>query len=689
MDDRPTPEWVLTLRQVDPYYVWAVATRFEGMPPARDMVPLLVELVPVAASMNLRALLGLEFDRKEVVVPEVTFQIPQFTIYAAKRVVHKVIGFLSDKGARWELGLPFASPSRFLPKDWPPPGHQPIARPRSDTQVVGIIDYGCAFAHRQLRAWQQVDGQWKRGQGTRVLSLWDQGGTWENRFPAAEAGFHPPRWDVPVDFDYGVEWQKDGVPDGTGAGKPAVGMNAYVRQFAHGEAIDEQACYALSGYKAIHAAVTHGCHVTDVAAGFPDPLLPPDQDPGKPLTHDIVFVDLPRYFSTKPVSGLLRTYVLDAVHYVFSCAKPEVPVTINLSYGAYAGPHDGSSILERALDAAILARRQPATGGKGGATDILIAAGNGADQEAHVEVPIPPGKDVELCWSNIPDNPTDQFIEIWFDDGAAGCEVRFAPPGGAGGGKWVAAGDLDLVEVSGKPVWAVIAPKQVSQSQDRRMVLIAVGPTGGNTLRPLAPFGDWTLAIRNKGARAATVKAWIERNDPVFGSAAGPRQARFRRTVVEGKQVVTAYETLNNVASGSQTIVVGGYVGDSGRVPLYSGKAQQVCQQGQLKPPQAANGKQRPEVLAICEEGEDLPGVAAACVVGSERVRLPGTSVACAVATRYVAAKRLDQPTDGPVELPPPEGEGETELPRVPRPGKRGPDAGTSPMDATAPRRLD
>jgi hypothetical protein len=461
---------------------------------------------------------------------------------------------------------------------------------------------------------------------------------------AVKAGLRPPCWVGPGDFGYGAEllrdtcssslWDKVETSPGHTETIRGLSMNDYLRAFAMLGEIDEERCYEYSGYQPAHAPVTHGAHIMDVAAGYPNPWLRPDADPGPPPEQEIVFVQLPRFFSGQQVSGLLRTYVLDAVHYILSCASPTVPVTINLSYGANAGPHDGSSILELALDEIISARRLG-----GGPTDIVIASGNNADAETHAAANLGPREARRWIWCNIPDNPTVQLTEVWIDgeEGDQPCQIRLTPPGeDATQQPWVSIPKIHALRRHGQVVAMVIAPKRVCQGNEGRMVLIAVGPTATGPTHIAAPYGDWLLDVFNPGGGDVGINAWTERDEPVFMSGSGPRQARFRSSEATGRG------SLNSLAHGRETIVVGGYVAGSGRVPDYSGRGPDTGQPAGRNGGRGSAAAPMPAHfwLAPCEESDALPGLAAAAVIGRERVRLPGTSVAAAYATRYLVGKR-------------------------------------------------
>ncbi|PSL79655.1 hypothetical protein C7T35_36350 [Variovorax sp. WS11] len=413
-------------------------------------------------------------------------------------------------------------------------------------------------------------------------------------------------------------------------------LGDFIAQYVKEGEVDQRRCYADSGYGALNAATTHGTHVMDLAAGYPDPLLPPGKMPAPPPTdEDIVFVQLPRHFNGRQTAGLLRAQVVDAIRYIFSRAADHAAVTINLSYGSNAGPHDGSSLLERALDDAIEARRA-----RGGSTDIVIPAGNSRNQDLHMRLEV--GKDElqKIIWQNIPHNPTTQFIEIWLD--TAGnphdCQIRVSKPQEAWPAAqdgWIEVGQMARIEENNELIAMVVAPERVCQSPNGRMILVAVAPTGPLGNRAPAPYGDWTFEIRNTGTEPVTVNAWCERDDPVFGSGGSPRQARFQHSNETG--------TLNSIAHGQQTVIVGGIVGMGlgGGEASYSGQGPLRCfpTSRNLRSSVKGIAKARPDILAISDESPAEPGLAAAAVIGYGS-RLSGTSMAAAVVTRMLVAEK-------------------------------------------------
>lgn len=481
-------------------------------------------------------------------------------------------------------------------------------------------------------------------------------------------------WRPPDRFNYGFEvWRAD-TPKLRDVN--AYSIDKYLNKFYADGVIDEIACYRNACYPAVEAEYTHGTFVMDLAAGYPDPALPLNSTDCNPLDSDLVFVQLPRMVNGQAVSGLLRTYVLDAIRYIFDCSVDAngnlLPVTINLSYGASGGPHDGTAVLDLAIDEAIRLRRAAK-----GVTNIVVASGNSRfglpstapghvndDPQIHAKANLSlKTKATRFVWQNIPANPTIQYVEIWMDGDPKDldtCQVQVTLPGLETKTAWVGVGERVEVKNHSEVIAMLIAHKAVYQSNKGRMVLLAVGPTVSVGGCETAPYGDWIIEVKSSCKYGeVNLNLWCERDEPVVGSESGPRQAKFRpgkNTAVTGN--------LSSTAHGAETIVVGGYVVDSLREADYSS----IGPGRNLKKRQRqAQGKNGPEWLAPCEESDAFPGLMAAKVLGTDRIRLNGSSAAAARATRYISSQISNNPALKPASpiTPPPVPIGKS-IPRVP-----------------------
>ena len=223
--------------------------------------------------------------------------------------------------------------------------------------VVGIVDFGCDFQHRNFR---KTDGS------SRILAIWDQGA--------------PARPDSP--FGYGRLYRLSDI----------------------NLALQDNDPYAVLGYAPQSAS--HGTHVMDIAAG---------NGRGSGVTgvasnSDIIFVHVAA--SDVPWDGpdvIGRTFgdsvqLLEAVRFIFDLAGDR-PCVVNLSLGTNGGPHDGSSLVEQGLDA--LVSEQPNRA-------VVIAASNSFADGIHAAGNVTAGGQTDLQWVVPTGDFTDNELEVWY-----------------------------------------------------------------------------------------------------------------------------------------------------------------------------------------------------------------------------------------------------------------------------------
>ena len=174
--------------------------------------------------------------------------------------------------------------------------------------VVGIVDWGCDFAHPDFR---KEDGT------TRLLALWDQ------RPHASEP--------ISNRYGYGRIHTAEAINRALAAADPYKALNYHPADSDTGRG-------------------SHGTHTLSIAAG--------NGRGGGPLgvapEADLVFVEL----STWGEEGMDRlgdsVALLEAVDFIVRTAESAgEPCVINLSMGRQAGEHDGLTLLEQALDALV------------------------------------------------------------------------------------------------------------------------------------------------------------------------------------------------------------------------------------------------------------------------------------------------------------------------------------------------
>jgi hypothetical protein len=403
---------------------------------------------------------------------------------------------------------------------------------------------------------------------------------------------------------------------------------------------DERSIYERIDYTPVQHVVSHGTHVLDLAAGDPHPLTPPGLAPEEAQRHwsgpasraGILAVQLP-YKPQKDTSGSsLPVHVLDALHYIAARAGAR-DVVVNLSDGAYGGPHDGSSMLERAIDRYLESKPNVV---------LVLAAGNAHEDRMHARVPaLAAGQAHALHWQVLPADATPSFVEVWFDrelhEGEASLHV-VAPDGAASGE--VALGDAPhvLVDDAGHVVAAVIGRLQNPNGVRRSMFLLALAPTARvRSDRGTAPHGRWTLTVRNAQPAGDPVRvdAWIERDTPAINDP-GPWRQSFFDDDACAPQSVDSQGTLGSLAGSGQAVVVASrywrHAAFSGCDPAAMTEIARYSSRG----PDRAGDVRGPDVAAPGDDSPVSSGLRAAASRSGATARLSGTSVAAPLVTRRI-----------------------------------------------------
>jgi hypothetical protein len=313
----------------------------------------------------------------------------------------------------------------------------------------------------------------------------------------------------------------------------------------------------------------------------------------------------------------LSAQVLDGVRYVLDVCKGDARIVINLSYGCFAGPHDGSALIEQALDELLEMR------GKNLA--LVVGAGNARQASCHLRRSIRKNRSALLRIDLPAGDFTDTFVECWFDD--ATCLEALRARVRTGQGDWsppVAVGEqAEMIEFGERRRIALLRLDERVPNGARPLLLLAVAPTArpADDDGPLASAGLWEIELFldpsavAKGALDAVeigFDAWIERDDPGWlGFGAQPRFLDVHFS--------DAAQTLSSLATGRYTIAVGGFRRDDGLAAAYSSTGPR------LGPP---------VVYAACEDDQAQPSVRAAAIRSNDSLRMSGTSVAAPVFAR-------------------------------------------------------
>jgi hypothetical protein len=636
-DRLPIPFPRIPLKDIDPYAIWVLMTGGKGLaswdgsadtPPADALVVLELE---AKAAVRTRG--------GQIRVQNAYPLTAKYVTAVAKKYSWVALLFEEYRKAlgiqRFELGMPVRYPTRT---DLVPPPAPPVGG-----NVIGIVDYGCPFAHGHFKFENDV---------ARVAYLWDQGR--QAHVPSRER-LEPSSADwkavvMPTDepgfaFEHGAELR------GSDTSNKNI-QHLFERYKTPSGVVDEEACYEAIGYTLMRENATHGSHVMDVAAGWPNPLVVPVSDEQKrdiAGAAQIIFVQFPRDAVGDTSGGSMNAHVLDALRFIELRTKPDAQVVVNVSYGTFAGPHDGTTLLEKAIDELICERL--------GRFDVTLPAGNSFNAACHARLELTDSQPCPLLWEVMADDPTDSFMEVWYDEPQSkesGIEISVCSPDGSAvvGPVGPDAAFAWYEERTSDPLCTVIHVVRASGPYDmsrrgRNCVLIALAPTrsiGG--VRGEAPHGIWTVSVQRVGETNVTVDAWIERDDPALDLGWGNRQSRFIVAPQEDEGIdypdaskcgPTKFGTLNTYAVGARARVAGGCRVDDEPDEDSREDARSLADYtaAGFRDEQAHRGG--PDLVAPSDRSEVLTGRLAAGTRSGATLRMDGTSVASPQLARAVA----------------------------------------------------
>lgn len=494
---------------------------------------------------------------------------------------------------------------------------------RLSGKVMVIIDFGCPFAHQKFRV----------GNTSRVKYVWFQ----DSEALRNADELPRVRWregnQSGTLFPYGRELCENKITKLIAANTTSANI------------VDEAACYEALGYDLMREAATHGGHVMDVACGDPNPLHQNDTDDwltgtrcgakSQAVEHDdaseceIIFIELPRAAVGDSSGGGMNAFLIDALRYVLHRTTEHADVVVNCSFGTNAGPHDGSSMLERAVHDTLQQRKFPKF-------NFVVPAGNSFSSACHAAGRVSASHPLKFTLDVPADKSTDTFIEIWYAGGAA-LTVEVTQPFAGGPLGRIAANTLATWATPSHrsvPLCTVVHVKDATPTSHMMLVVIAPPRPRDETL-PEAAYGHWCLEVATTDESETVVDAWIERDDPIF-DLPSDRQSRFVVHAPADAQdeylsdTVTKFGTLNSYASAGNVFSAGAAivptkrfasVGAGGIEPQMS-----VYSSGGNDLMRTALGK--PEFVAYADDSLVLPGRNAAGSTARSVVRLNGTSVA-------------------------------------------------------------
>lgn len=525
--------------------------------------------------------------------------------------------------------------------------HEP---PDPEKVFMGVIDDGLAFAHERFRL--EIDK-------TRVEYMWVQDGP-SSQEPGVGTTSTPNQMHVnPVPY---------------GAEISAMEINRWLSCNQQIEdALYNRAAQVLGSnwLRSISRRAAHGTHVMDLACGYAMTCKDRIQRP-------IICVQLPQATTADTSGENLDAYLLDAIRYIVDRADAlarkdgtaPLPVVINCSYGNVAGSHDGNSSIELAIDDLIRRRREAGMP----PLEVVLPAGNSHLSRLHTSFSLPSKRTSgeteqsatnsgqQLRWRAHPDDRTPSFMEIWLkykpdsDNGKVRltietpCRQKKALLDDAknDAGLQLRNDDNDLL--------CEVRYRRTGTPSQWGMFLIALQPTKANSpsdttsvTSPTAPAGTWIVTIDKIGTTSQTieVETWIQRDDTPMGFRRRGRQSYYDAPCYQVVNPITGMlvdrdsdqppnhvsrgGSMNAIATGSETIIIGGYRSKEGKPAPYSAGG-----------PVASADRSGPDALAVSDRSHVLTGVFAAGTRSGSVVAMNGTSVAAPQIARLIAKEIVD-----------------------------------------------
>ncbi len=416
--------------------------------------------------------------------------------------------------------------------------------------VIGIVDWGFDFAHSDFR---NPDGS------TRILALWDQRGK--------------PRPESPQPYGYGIVHTREAINQAFTSSNP----------------------YAALGYHPADADLGRGSHGTLVAS-----IAAGNGTGGGPIgiapEAELVFVHNAMWGQDPSAKLGNSVTLLEAIDFITRTAA-ERPCAINLSMGRTGEQHDGTTLVEQALDAALRAAPRRV---------ICQSTGNYFTRRLHASGQLRPAEERTLVWEVAKADVTPNEFEVWYP-GRDKMEIEIRSPDGSISTR-LRQGERAPLNMDGQTIGRAYHRTIEPNNLDNHIVIF---------LYPDAPAGAWDVTLIATDVVDGRFHAWIERD------AGCPNcQSHFRQEDADPTS------TTGTICNGLRTIAVGAYNPHHPDQPIASFSSMGPTRDSRLKPDLCAPGV---GILGARSASRDANGQT------SLLTRMSGTSFAAPHVTGCIA----------------------------------------------------
>lgn len=351
--------------------------------------------------------------------------------------------------------------------------------------------------------------------------------------------------------------------------------------------------------------VGHGSHGLGSAAGNGRATgngLPSGTFKGMAPDADLIMVRGTRSY----VGGFESSDIVNALSFIDQKAQElGEPWVANLSLGGQFGPHDGTSLHERAIDNLV------GTGKPGKA--VVVSAGNEGDERIHAGGQVSAGGRKEVAFY-VPSAPSGYyatvFIDVWYE-GSDSFGVGYLRPDGYGRERTINPGQDGICYYPSSYNYIICIESATNNPNngDKEIVLQVMATS--------VYAGQWKLLLQGDTATNGRFDAWL------LGSYGAEFRSSYEDTMRVGMPgtarnaiTVGAYVTKNqwiDVNGNTRTIsaTVGDYAAfssdgptrDRRQKPEISAPGQEICSTLSSQAPVGSYGGMYPSSNYICQDG--------------------------------------------------------------------------------------